>query len=126
VEQPLPLDAVLHQPIRTMLVARLAGRGPATFTELKRALGLTDGNLDAHLRKLAAAGYISTSADESTGRPRTVFRLSEAGDTAVRAYFQRLSELQRFANGQAPQRPGELRSEAPGAEARGRGAGTDV
>ena len=40
------LDAVLHQPLRTQVVAYLAGRGTATFTELKKAVNASDGNLE--------------------------------------------------------------------------------
>ncbi len=39
------LDPLLHQPVRTQIAAYLAGRGEATFAELKRALAATDGNL---------------------------------------------------------------------------------
>lgn len=111
-EEPVSLDAVLHQPVRTMLVAYLAGRGHASFSELKRALGLTDGNLDAHLKKLGEAGYVATSRDESTGRTQTVFRLSEAGAAALRIYFEQLSKLQKLAAGQAAEHP-EAQTLAP-------------
>ena len=51
------LDPLLHQPIRTRLAAYLAARGETTFTELKRVLEVTDGNLEGHIKKLLAAGF---------------------------------------------------------------------
>jgi len=96
-EKPSSLDALLHQPVRTLVAAYLAGRGRATFTELKRALSLTDGNLDAHLRKMIEAGYLATHRDDSVGRVQTVFSLTEGGRTALDVYFGQLARLREFA-----------------------------
>lgn len=88
------LDPLLHQPIRTQIAAYLAGRGEATFAELKRALGVTDGNLDAHLTKLLDAGYLECRKETSSaGRPQTVFTLAPAGRDAFAAYVAALSAL---------------------------------
>ena len=56
---PPELDPILHQPVRTRIAAYLATRGETTFTELKQALAITDGNLEAHLKKLVAASYFT-------------------------------------------------------------------
>lgn len=88
---PPALDALLHQPARTRLVALLAA-APQSFTELKAALGVTDGNLDAHLKKLSAAGYLESSMAVD-GRPRTIYALSPSGRRAVAAYLQALETL---------------------------------
>jgi predicted ArsR family transcriptional regulator len=88
------LDALLHQPVRTQIAAYLAGRGEATFVELKRTLSVTDGNLDAHLGKLVEAGYVEARRESPDGsRPQTVFRLTVAGQAAFSAYVARLSAL---------------------------------
>jgi len=88
------LDPLLHQPMRTQIAAFLAGRGEATFAELKRALGATDGNLDAHLAKLLDAGYLECRKETSTaGRSQTVFFLARAGRDAFAAYVASLSAL---------------------------------
>lgn len=88
------LDALLHQPVRTQIAAYLAGRGEATFAELKRTLGVTDGNLDAHLTKLLDAGYLACRKETpSAGRPQTVFCLAPTGREAFAAYVAALSAL---------------------------------
>lgn len=88
------LDALLHQPVRTQIAAYLAGRGEATFVELKRTLSVTDGNLDAHLGKLVEAGYVEARRESTEGsRPQTVFRLTVAGQAAFAAYVTALSAL---------------------------------
>ncbi len=93
--QTLPaLDALLHQPVRTQIAAYLAGRGEATFAELKRTLAVTDGNLDAHLGKLLDAGYLGSRKETSTtGRAQTVFFLAPTGRSAFAAYVANLSAL---------------------------------
>lgn len=88
------LDPLLHQPVRTQIAAYLAGRGEASFAELKRVLGVTDGNLDAHLNKLIEAGYIDSRREaQAAGRPATVFSLTDSGRQAFAAYVAALSTL---------------------------------
>ena len=87
------LDPIIHQPARTQLIAYLASRGEATFTELKRLLGLTDGNLDAHLKKLIEAGYLTLRKEGKTGRPHTVYGLTARGRKALAEYVSQLASL---------------------------------
>jgi len=90
---PPSLDPVLHQPVRTRLAAFLAARGEATFSELKAALETTDGNLDSHIKKLTAAGYLLTHKQQGEGRPQTLYALSHTGMTAFAHYVQTLNAL---------------------------------
>ena len=91
--ESVALDPVLHQPVRTRIAAYLSTRGDATFTELKTTLDITDGNLEAHLKKLAAAKYIKSRRESGTGRPQTLYYLSEAGSMAFEAYVSTLQQL---------------------------------
>lgn len=93
------LDPLLHQPARTQLVAFLSGRGEATFSELKRVLGVTDGNLGAHLGKLVEAGYIKSREETGGARPQTVFFLAPRGHKALAEYVSRLSALMNMSAG---------------------------
>lgn len=94
-KSPLPsLDGLLHQPVRTQIAAYLAGRGEASFAELKRTLSVTDGNLDAHMTKLVEAGYVEARKEiAAAGRPQTVFALTERGREAFVGYVSALSAL---------------------------------
>ncbi len=89
----LELDSLLHQPVRTKIVAFLIARGEATFRELKNTLHITDGNLDAHMRKLVAAEYITTHKQSGQGRPQTTYILSAKGESAFRVYLDNLQTL---------------------------------
>lgn len=87
------LDPLLHQPLRTQLVAFLAGAGEQTFSDLKRQLGVSDGNLDAHLKKLLAANYVATRKETGNGRPQSYFVLTPDGLAALQTYVQALQRL---------------------------------
>ena len=87
------LDPLLHQPLRTQLVAFLAGAGEQTFSDLKRQLGVSDGNLDAHLKKLLAAGYVASRKETGNGRPQSYFVLTPNGLGALQNYVLALQRL---------------------------------
>lgn len=88
---PPILDAIFHQPVRTRL-SLLLYRGEPSFSQLKASLSITDGNLDAHLKKLGAVGYLH-SRMVVEGRPHTVYCLSESGAAAFREYLNRLEAV---------------------------------
>lgn len=85
------LDAIFHQPVRTRLSIILY-RGEQSFSQLKASLSVTDGNLDAHLKKLGAVGYLH-SRIVIEGRPHTVYCLSESGAAAFREYLECLEAI---------------------------------
>ena len=87
------LDALLHQPLRTQIVAYLAGAQQATFTELRTALAVSDGNLESHLKKMIAAGYIEVSKQSGEGRTQSHYTLTRSGRSALKAYVNALQRL---------------------------------
>ena len=89
------LDPVFHQPVRTRL-AVLLSQGARSFSQLKSELQITDGNLDAHLRKLSAAGYLHSEMVYD-GRPRTDYSLSGSGSKAFAGYLRDLHRLMKAA-----------------------------
>lgn len=93
------LDVLLHQPLRTQLAAFLAGAGEATFSELKRQLDVSDGNLDSHLKKLIDAGYVATRKESGSGRPQSYYALTPVGTEALRNYVAALQKLLPFEQG---------------------------
>jgi len=87
------LDAIIHERSRLAIISALAAGDSRTHTELRDLLGLTDGNLSVHARKLEEAGYI-TCAKEFSGRtPRTTYRLAAPGRRAFDRYLAHLEQL---------------------------------
>ena len=74
-------------------MAYLSSRGEATFTELKQLLVVTDGNLEAHIKKLRAAEYVVTHKVKGEGRPQTFYRLTKLGKNAFKQYVNQLQSL---------------------------------
>ena len=99
------LDALLHQPLRTQLAAFLAGAGKVTFSDLKRQLDISDGNLDSHLKKLIAAKYVSVKKETGSGRPQSYYMLTPIGHRALRKYVVALQKLLAFATVQSGKPP---------------------
>jgi len=88
------LNAVLHQPVRTRIVAYLAARGETTFNELKQALEITDGNLDSHMKKLVSVEYIQSKKQTAKkGKQQTLYYLSEIGRHEFENYIETLKRL---------------------------------
>lgn len=63
------------------------------FTELRDALGATQGNLPVQLRKLEAAGYVAIDKNFVDRKPLTTARLTAAGRTAFAEYLTALSDV---------------------------------
>ncbi len=90
---PLSLDRIVHGPLRLGIVASLAAAERRTFTELRDALGATDGNLNAGLQKLEQAGYVA-AAKKTEGRVAvTEYQLTRAGHKALAVYLEQLERL---------------------------------
>ena len=87
------IDDVIHGRMRLGIMAYLADAEVADFTELKRALDATQGNLSIHLRKLEDAGYIAIDKSFLGRKPLTRARLTEAGRKAFADYLDAMAGL---------------------------------
>ncbi len=83
------VDAVVHEPRRLAILAAVRNT-PTTFSELKEAVELTDGNLDSHLQKLEDAGYVVKEVRSNPllrRRRETVYKATEKGGRAFDGYL---------------------------------------
>jgi DNA-binding transcriptional ArsR family regulator len=96
------LDPVLHERGRLAIVSVLAAAERLTFTELRDALEMTDGNLSVHLQKLEEKGYVTIDKQFVGRKPQTGCRLTHAGRRAFSSYLDRLEAIVRQGRGQAP------------------------
>jgi len=94
-----PFDALLLSQARLGIVTVLIGRPGATFSDLKALLGLTQGNLGVHLRKLEEGGYVEVRKEFVGRKPRTTAVLTDNGRSAFLAHVARLDALARRARG---------------------------
>jgi DNA-binding MarR family transcriptional regulator len=90
------LDDLIHQPVRLRIMSALCSLEPreqVDFTFLKDKLGLTDGNLGAHLRALEDAAYILVEKTYVERRPKTFLAASSAGRRAFTAHVAALQSI---------------------------------
>lgn len=89
----LQLDRVIHEKGRLALMSMLAAAPELSFTELRDALQMTDGNLTSHMRTLQEAGYVAVSKSYANNRPLTTCALTAAGRKAFAQYVSLLEQI---------------------------------
>jgi len=87
------LNPVVHGKLRLALLSLLASVEQADFTWLRDRTGSTDGNLGAQLLKLEEAGYVAVEKKFVQRKPQTIYRMTEAGRSALSEYVQALKQL---------------------------------
>jgi DNA-binding HxlR family transcriptional regulator len=90
---PVDLDRVIHERVRLAIVSALAGADALAFSELRDLLGITDGNLSVHARRLEEAGFIDCDKSFVERVPRTEYRLTAAGRAALDNYLNHMESL---------------------------------
>jgi DNA-binding HxlR family transcriptional regulator len=84
---------LIHERLRLAIVSALAVNAALTFTELREMLGITDGNLSVHCRKLEEGGLI-VCAKGFVGRvPRSEYKLTPRGRRAFQRYLEHMESL---------------------------------
>ena len=89
----LQLDRVIHEKGRLAIMSMLAASPELSFTELRDALSMTDGNLTSHMRTLQENGYVSVSKSFQDNRPLTTCSLTAAGKKAFANYIDLLEQV---------------------------------
>jgi DNA-binding MarR family transcriptional regulator len=91
----LQLDRMIHEKGRLAIMSMLAASPELSFTEMRDALGMTDGNLTTHIRALQQEGYISVAKSYQNNRPLTTCSLTPAGRKAFTEYIDLLEQIVR-------------------------------
>ena len=91
----LQLDRVIHEKGRLAIMSMLAATPEQSFTELRDALEMTDGNLTTHIRTLQETGYVSVAKSYRKNRPLTTCSLTPAGRKAFTQYVNLLEQIVR-------------------------------
>lgn len=81
----MEFDTLVHQPTRLRLFAHLYQHGETSFSDLRSALDVTDGNLSSHLGRMEEAGAIDVRKEFVDRQPQTTYQLTDEG----RAMFER-------------------------------------
>ena len=86
-------DRLVYERVRLGIMSALAVRDELTFNELKTLFDVSDGNLSAHARKLEDAKYLTCTKSFEERRPRTVYRLTPLGKSALNRYLDHVEAV---------------------------------
>ena len=87
------LDKVIHERMRLGIISALAANERLSFTELKRLLDTTDGNISVHARKLEDAGYLTCEKSFKGRTPLTEYKITPDGRKALERYLDHMEAL---------------------------------
>jgi DNA-binding MarR family transcriptional regulator len=86
-------DRLVYERVRLGIMSALAVQEELTFTELKGLFDVSDGNLSAHARKLEEAKYVTCTKSFEGRRPKSVYRLTAIGRTALNRYLDHVEAV---------------------------------
>jgi DNA-binding HxlR family transcriptional regulator len=86
-------DRLVYERVRLGIMSALAVNEQLSFNELKSLFDVSDGNLSAHARKLEEAGYIVCSKSFAGRRPKSEYRLTPVGRSALYRYLEHIEAV---------------------------------
>src|SRR5947208_2800396 len=87
------LDKIIHERMRLGIISALAANEKLSFTELKKLLNTTDGNISVHARKLEEAGYLTCEKSFKGRTPLTEYAITRSGKSALERYLDHMEAL---------------------------------
>src|SRR5438445_12340256 len=87
------LDKVIHERMRLGIISALAANEKLSFSDLKKLLNTTDGNISVHARKLEEAGYVTCEKSFKGRMPLTEYAITKEGRSALERYLDHMEAL---------------------------------
>ena len=87
------LDKVIHERMRLGIISALSANTKISFSDLKKLLDTTDGNVSVHARKLEEAGYITCEKSFKGRMPLTEYAVTKEGRKALERYLNHMEAL---------------------------------
>lgn len=89
----LNINRSMFHPIRMLLTQKLYHSGLTPFSDLKKLLGTTDGNLSSHLKALIDNDIIIRKKEITNDRFVTRYKLSKNGLFEYRGFIRGLKKF---------------------------------
>lgn len=107
------LERVMHEKARLGIMTSLVTHPEGLlFTDLKELCGLTDGNLNRHLKVLQDEGLVEIRKGTSRNRPSTLCRVTPGGRARFVEYLSVLEQIIADAAAAARERNRSVKSAA--------------
>ncbi|MFB6087271.1 MAG: winged helix-turn-helix domain-containing protein [Haloarculaceae archaeon] len=89
----MEFDKLVHQQTRLRIFAYLYRHGETSFTDLKEALDVTEGNLASHIERMEEADCVEVNKEFVDRKPRTTYRLTDRGREKFEDHIGTLESL---------------------------------
>lgn len=87
------IERIFHEPSRMAIMSTLLGQGAMSFTELRDACRLTDGNLSRHLSALEGLRAVKIHKSFVDAKPRTTVSVTDKGRDRFLRYLAALKTI---------------------------------
>lgn len=87
------LDDVLRSLPRLRIMDTLEPFTQDTFVFVKRAMGLSDGNLSAHLSRLEKTGFLTIEKTFRARKPCTLLSLTREGRASLEGHWEQMERI---------------------------------
>ncbi len=87
------LDQIIHQPVRTKIIAYLVNAGACDYSTLKKTLDLSDGHMSTHMKLLVESEYVEMEKSFVDNKPKTTYKISKLGKKKFSEYINTLKTL---------------------------------
>lgn len=87
------LNRILHQPIRTRIVALLIARGSCDYNGLKKEFKLSDGHMTTHMKELIEHDYVKVEKTFVDNKSRTTYYPTQLGREEFAEYVRSLKRI---------------------------------
>ena len=87
------VDRLVYERIRLGILSALAVNDSMSFSELRKLLDTSDGNLSVHARKLEDAGYLRCRKRFEGRTPKTEYAISAKGRKALERYLAHMEAI---------------------------------
>ena len=87
------INKIFDSTPRIQILTLLSMHNRISFTEIKKTLSVSDGNLSAHLRKLEEAKFIKVEKIFIRRKPKTLYQLTDVGRKEFIAYLGKMEKI---------------------------------
>lgn len=92
------INPIIHQPVRLQIMSLLHVDKTMTFSELKKELNLSDGNLGTHLEKLEKSYYIQIEKSFINKKPQSQISILRLWEVELLKYIKNIEQLFKWIN----------------------------
>ncbi len=87
------IDENVHGRVRLTVLIYLSTVAKADFVVVRNAIGITDGTLSKHVKRLVEAGYVRSTKAIVDDKAKTSLSLTEQGVAALAGYLANLKSM---------------------------------